>query len=179
MTQNGVWVKGSCDSLVTGTRLKSIVALCYNNAMNITEHYLYETWAGMMKRCRTPSYSSYQYYGGRGVSVCPEWHKSRVFLEWIDTNLGERPEGYTLDRIDNSGNYEPGNVRWASKKEQIENRRPNVQRPLSVQNITYSPHKKGGWQAHICVNGKSVYLGYHKERVQCILNSHIKFYSIW
>ena len=89
----------------------------------IRSHYLYTTWNGMMQRCFNEKKSNYKSYGGRGITVCPQWQDSKVFLEFCDTVLGERPEGYTLDRIDNDGNYEPGNVRWADKETQSNNRR--------------------------------------------------------
>lgn len=89
------------------------------------DHPLYDTWCSMMRRCHSERSTNFGDYGGRGITVCPEWHDVSVFIAWIEVNLGPRPEGMTLDRINNeTGNYEPGNVRWATQKEQCSNRRP-------------------------------------------------------
>lgn len=78
----------------------------------------------MMGRCYRPGQINYKNYGARGVTVCEEWRDSATFLKYLDELLGPCPLGYSLDRIDNSGNYEPGNVRWASRADQSGNRRP-------------------------------------------------------
>lgn len=86
------------------------------------EHPLRSTWRSMIKRCENPSDRAWAYYGGRGIKVAAEWRSFEAFLAYV----GERPVGLSLDRIDNDGNYEPGNVRWATKHEQMMNRRNAV-----------------------------------------------------
>lgn len=80
-------------------------------------------WQGMKQRCHNSSSPKYYRYGARGISVHPPWLDDYpAFETWILENLGPRPEGTSLDRIDNDGNYEPGNLQWASAKDQAYNR---------------------------------------------------------
>ena len=80
----------------------------------------YSTWHGMRNRCQNASHKQYADYGGRGIKVHEPWTLFENFL----ADMGERPEGKTLDRIDVNGNYEPSNCRWATQKEQSLNKRP-------------------------------------------------------
>ena len=97
----------------------------------------YSSWQSMINRCTNPNYQHYQHYGEKGIAVCEEW---RASFEAFYLHIGPRPVGYTLDRIDPSGNYEPGNVRWADSKEQSRNRR-GVK--LTQQDALYIRENKG------------------------------------
>ncbi len=87
----------------------------------------YKIWSGIMSRCYTKSATGFANYGGRGVSVCNDWHRFEGFIE----DMGECPHGHSIDRIDVNGNYEPGNCRWASRKEQNRNQRDLVMMTLN------------------------------------------------
>jgi hypothetical protein len=101
--------------------------LRHGNARNAGRHALYKTWQAMHDRCSNPNAINWRYYGGRGITVCKAWHNWVAFRDYVEANLGPRPEGkprWTLDRIDNDRGYEPGNVRWARGTEQMQNARP-------------------------------------------------------
>ena len=84
----------------------------------------YSSWVSMRGRCKYPGVRSFEHYGGRGIEVCERWQVFENFL----ADLGVRPKGKTLDRIDSDGNYEPGNVRWATLQEQAGNKRGAIRR---------------------------------------------------
>jgi len=82
----------------------------------------YRSWEAMKYRCNRESYSLYREYGGRGITYCERWEKFENFF----ADMGHRPAGKTLDRIDTDGNYEPSNCRWADASTQRRNRRDVV-----------------------------------------------------
>ena len=88
----------------------------------VSKTKIYYVWQSMIKRCHNPNDKSFSRYGGRGISVCDRWRKS---FDAFNLDMGLRPEGLTLDRIDSTGNYEPSNTRWATYKEQARNTRRN------------------------------------------------------
>lgn len=90
----------------------------------------YKIWQGMHQRCFNPQAHGYSRYGGRGITVCERWNDYENFL----VDMGDRPDGTSLDRIDNDGHYEPANCRWATPKQQSNNRAPTF---LDLTGSTY------------------------------------------
>lgn len=90
---------------------------------NVRDHIHWYRWRSMKRRCFDPTHPRFDAYGGRGITVCAEWLDFWTFVN----DIGYPPDDgqrWTLDRIDNDGNYEPGNVRWATDSEQNRNKRP-------------------------------------------------------
>ena len=89
----------------------------------LSRHPLYPVYHTMIRRCEDPTLPAYRWYGGRGVKVCQRWRESfPAFLE----DMGERPVGLELDRIDPDGDYEPGNARWLNRRLNLQNRKPRT-----------------------------------------------------
>ncbi len=98
---------------------------------------IYGTWSGMVQRCTNPNNERYHRYGGRGIKVYDKWLTFEGFYE----DMGEPPEGKTLDRIDNDGNYEPSNCRWATPTEQANNKYDTIE--LTYQGKTQTLYQWG------------------------------------
>ncbi len=91
----------------------------------------YTSWHSMKQRCNDQNKDNYERYGGRGIRICEQWESFEIFLQ----DMGHKPTtSHTIERINNDGNYEPGNCRWALKKEQSRNRRNN--RHLTIDGVT-------------------------------------------
>lgn len=91
----------------------------HSTTTKISKTYL--SWGNMIQRCTNPNEKQYKDYGGRGITVCKRWMKFENFLE----DMGERPKGHQIDRINNNDNYCKSNCRWATRKEQMRNKRNN------------------------------------------------------
>lgn len=107
--------------------LKRERAIAYHTTHGMTKSSEFKIWSGMLSRTRNSNDPAFPYYGGRGIRVCDRWLKFENFY----TDMGPRPEGLSIDRIDVNGNYEPDNCRWATATEQALNRRKRVVKPIA------------------------------------------------
>jgi hypothetical protein len=93
----------------------------------------YISWVGMRQRCLYHGHIEFHRYGGRGITICEQWRSS---FESFFRDMGPRPLGCSLERIDNAGNYEPGNCRWATQSEQMNNTASNILVEYAGQSMT-------------------------------------------
>ncbi len=132
----------------------------------MTNTTTFSSWKAMRFRCENPASKDYPNYGGRGIKVCEAWSKS---FEAFLADMGERPDGTSLDRIDVNGNYEPSNTRWATQERQSNNKRQNMYvefngevktatewaRLYGIESKTFIYRLKNGWTVDVALTKKS------------------------
>lgn len=119
----------------------------------------YFVWHDIKNRCYNEHFYRYDDWGGRGIKMYDDWKSNYWnFHNWIIENIGDRPTvKHQLDRIDNNGNYEPGNLKWSTSVEQGRNRRVRRESTTGVRGVEYRP--KQGYVVRISVDKKRIYLG--------------------
>ena len=117
-------------------------------------------WRCIMSRCYDQSSVAYSYYGGRGITTCESWRSCARFVDDIISIIGDPPAGMSLDRIDNNSGYRPDNVRWATPRQQLENRRPSrMQHNNKSGVIGVSKAPRDQWAANARRGHKRYYVG--------------------
>lgn len=118
---------------------------------------VYQVWCNMKQRCLNPNGDGYKNYGGRGIKVCERWQKSFIDFE---TDMGPRPTPqHTIERVNNDGNYEPSNCKWATRKEQARNQRERKYQGFSKSGYANVRESYGGWRIDIGFDAEIYYCG--------------------
>lgn len=137
----------------------------------------YQSWASMKKRCYDPAQHNYERYGGSGIDVCESWLNSfENFLQ----DMGERPDGTSLDRIDSTKGYYPENCRWANLNIQAYNQRQQNNNTSGRTGVYFREERRLPWQASISVEGKQMALGSfltYEEACEARQEAEIKYYG--
>lgn len=145
----------------------------------MSAHPLYDTWRGMLERCSNIKSKAYSRYGGKGIKIFYGWtDKTRhplhkrwskgfcCFLEYIENNLGSKPESFSLDRIDPKGDYQPGNLRWANASLQKKNQKVTNRTGYKY---VYSISGSEKWQGEYKHGQKRTYVGSFETKEQAYL----------
>ena len=140
------------------TRIKSgVIKSCgclVGEYHGMKKHRFYDTYRNMKARCYNKSNPAYKHYGERGISVCEEWQDIIKFVAWADSTY---IEGYTLDRIDNAGNYEPSNCRWADATTQAINQRMMKNNTTGYVGVYVARDNR--WESRLTFNKVDIFLG--------------------
>ena len=117
----------------------------------------YRCWQDMKQRCLNPASPSFKNYGGRGITVCERW--ANDFASFFE-DMGARPVGTSIDRINNDGNYEPSNCRWANRQTQDRNKQQSYVEDVGV----HFCNRDKLWVAQISLSGKNKHIGCFKDK---------------
>ncbi len=152
------------DGLISGN-IKSCGCL---NRKNYTKHgrsrtLEYKSWQSMLERCNNPKKDNYNRYGGRGITVCGRWYVFKNFFK----DMGKRPKDLTLERIDNDGNYEPSNCKWATRTAQMRNRRLQKTNTTGINGVGWVKKRKK-YRVNIRANNKRYFIGEFNALEQAI-----------
>lgn len=121
----------------------------------------YRVWANMKTRCQNTNSTSYPYYGAKGITVCSRWQSFENFL----ADMGEAPEGRTLDRVDGSKGYSLENCRWATLQQQSWNRKAHLGNTSGVKGVR---KERGRWRAQGAVEGKNQHLYFGEDFFEAV-----------
>lgn len=133
--------------------------------MSIKSHPLYNTWKSMKARCININCYSYKNYGARGISICDRWNTFSLFC---DDMFPSYKKGLSIDRIDNNGNYEPSNCRWANRTTQSRNTRKRKDNTSGYRGVILQKYS-GRWISRIKINRKFKYLGYFDYKIDAAI----------
>ncbi len=129
-----------------------------NNYHGLSDHILFKKWQSMKRRCYIKGTDGYHFYGGRGIKVCDEWlNDVKSYYDYMISLPNAMYDGYTVDRIRNNEGYKPGNVRWATQKQQANNRRIRKDNKSGYAGVWLNP--KGRYVSHIGYDGNKITIG--------------------
>ena len=135
-------------------------------------HHLHDTYSSMKNRCLNPKNTAWKDYGGRGITICERWLIKKPIGQGFRNflaDMGERPAGFSIERIDNDGPYSPENCRWATRADQYANRRSNVWLTYGGETMTMKQ-----WAAHLDIPYTTLCNRYRKKwTTEAILDTHI------
>jgi len=151
-----------------GCLFRKVVKVCNKTHGDTHKSYIHNTWVCIKGRCFNQSNPAYDSYGGRGITIYKYWIRDYIsFKNYILSELGERPtKDHSLDRIDNNGNYEPGNLRWGSRSTQTINQRVRVDNTSGYKGI--SKAKNGKWVSSISYKNEKYHLGYFENKIDAV-----------
>ena len=139
---------------------------CANSTHRSTNSLLYRIWQGMKRRCFDKGNKGYKNYGGRGITVSIDFLDFFTYKDYVEGLCDAYKKNYTIDRIDNNGNYERGNLRWASKSTQMRNTRVLYSNNSSGYRGVSFCKSKNKYRVQIRNNGRKIHLGTFKTAIE-------------